>query len=196
METWREVAGIDVFNPPREAAKTPSMLKEMHDAGFKLKVLVTEACQYGCPHMMTHACSVAEDKRLYLNSKCGSYEFSNVFRSNFFQPKWLKYIDEYVDIYKISGRNSYDYELSPILDAYILGKEFTYIDEISTFGFSNPLAKFKEKDIRIKLSDIPEKTRYCEAKECNKTCFMCYDIFDRKYGIPNRDKIISIKNGL
>ena len=35
MELWRNLAGIEIFNPPREAGRTPSMLKEMYNAGFK-----------------------------------------------------------------------------------------------------------------------------------------------------------------
>jgi hypothetical protein len=49
----------------------------------------------------------------------------------------------------------------------------TYIDEISTFGGKSAIIDLKHNGVRIKISDIPEKTRYCEAKECNTTCFIC-----------------------
>ena len=37
MEIWREQCGAQVFNPPREILRTPTKLKEMHAAGFRLK---------------------------------------------------------------------------------------------------------------------------------------------------------------
>ena len=171
MKLWETLAGVSIFNPPREAAKTPSMLKEMHSAGFKLKVLLNEACLYGCPFTINHACGVAEGKKTYIS--CSLNDYSNALRTNLFLPQWLDTIDEYVYCYKLSGRDSSYNTLKNILDAYILQKPMTYIDEISTFGGKNAIRDLKSNGVRIKISDIPEKTRYCEAKECNTTCFIC-----------------------
>jgi hypothetical protein len=171
MKLWESLAGISTFNPPREAAKTPSMLKEMHKAGFKLKVLLNEACLYGCPFTINHACGVAEGKKTHIS--CSLNDYSNALRTNLFLPQWLDTIDEYVYCYKLSGRDA-SYEcLKKILDAYILQKPMTYIDEISTYGGKSAIRDLESNGIRIKISDIPEKTRYCEAKECNTSCFIC-----------------------
>lgn len=171
MKLWESLAGISTFNPPREAAKTPSMLKEMHKAGFKLKVLLNEACLYGCPFTINHACGVAEGKKTHIS--CSLNDYSNALRTNLFLPQWLDTIDEYVYCYKLSGRDA-SYEcLKKILDAYILQKPMTYIDEISTYGGKSAIRDLEDNGIRIKISDIPEKTRYCEAKECNTSCFIC-----------------------
>ena len=59
MEIWREQCGAQVFNPPREILRTPTKLKEMHAAGFKLKCLINEGCLMGCPNSMCHNLSVA-----------------------------------------------------------------------------------------------------------------------------------------
>ena len=171
MKLWEGLAGVTLFNPPREAAKTPSMLKEMHSAGFKLKVLLNEACLYGCPFTINHACGVAEGTKQYIS--CSLNDFSNALRTNLFLPQWLDTIDEYVYCYKLSGRDCYYNNLKNILAAYILQNPMTYIDEISTFGGKSAIRDLKSNGIRIKISDIPEKTRYCEAKDCNTTCFIC-----------------------
>lgn len=171
MNLWRELAGVNVFNPPREAAKTPSMLKEMAKEGFKLKVLLNEACVYGCPYTINHACSVAEQTSVF--TQCMSGDYANALRTNLFLPEWMDSIDDYVYCYKLAGREApYDF-LKNILDAYILQKPMTYIDEFATYGGGSVLMKLSNRGVRIKVSDIPEKTRYCEAKECNKTCFIC-----------------------
>ena len=59
MEIWREKCGVTVFNPPREILRAPSKLKEMHDAGYKLKCLINEGCLMGCPNSMCHNLSVS-----------------------------------------------------------------------------------------------------------------------------------------
>jgi collagenase-like PrtC family protease len=177
MNLWREIAGVDVFNPPREAAKTPSMLKEMSEAGFKLKVLVNEACVYGCPYTINHACSVAEQKSVFTHCIAGDY--ANALRTNLFLPSWLESIDEYVYCFKLSGRESSYTQLKNILDAYIKQVPFEYIDEFATFGSNSVITELMNREIRIKVSDIPDKTRYCEAKECNKTCFLCSSLMNR-----------------
>lgn len=171
MDLWREKAGINIFNPPREAAKTPSMLKEMYNAGFKLKVLVNEACTYGCPYTINHACSISEG--VSTESICGCNDLANSLRSNLFLPEWLETIDEYVYCYKLAGRVSGYNKLKTTFDSYIHNKPYSYIDEISTYGSNNPILYLLRNNVRIKPSDIPEKTRYCEAKKCNKTCFVC-----------------------
>jgi hypothetical protein len=172
MNLWRELAGIDIFNPPREAGRSPFMLKEMHREGFKLKVLVNEACLYGCPYSLNHACSVSENTCVY--NKCFCDDYANALRSNFVHPKWLDDLDEYVYCYKLSGRDSSLKRLKNIFDAYIHQKEFVYINDIITKGWGNAISLLEYEGIKIPESIIPNKLRYCECKECNKTCFLCF----------------------
>lgn len=178
MEMWAKI-GVDFFNPPREAARTPSMLKEMHNAGFKLKVLLNEACIYGCSHMYNHACAVSEHKNSL--STCCNDDLSNAFKTNLFLPRWLDEIDEYCDIYKLSGRSIFYKQLKNVFDAYILQKPFTYIHEYATMGKQNPINILQQRGINIKDTDIPDKLRYCECKQC-KTCNVCDNLLKKSMG--------------
>ncbi len=175
MDVWNNLVGIDTFNPPREAAKTPSMLKEMHDAGYKLKVIVNQACMYGCGYMFNHSCGITKMAEF----NCQHDNPVNIFRTNAILPEWLKYIDEYVDVYKIVGRHFNNNQLKFILDAYILGKPYNFLDEIISTNSTSLIRDFSTIGIRIRPEDIPEKTRYCEAKDCDKTCFICRDTYNK-----------------
>lgn len=172
MELWRKLAGIDVFNPPREAAKTPTMLKEMHDAGFKLKVLVNEACMYGCPYTVTHGCATAGGFEVF--NQCFYGDAVDALKTNLVLPRWLEHLDEYVYCYKLSGREYPLEKLKDIFDAYILQKQMPSVYHYSTFGRKSVFYTLREYGITITDDDIPEKTRYCEARYCN-TCLECYN---------------------
>lgn len=178
MEMWANI-GVEIFNPPREAARTPSMLKEMSNAGFKLKVLLNEACIYGCAYMYNHSCVIAENKKDFFN--CGNYDLSNVFRTNLFLPRWLNHIDEYTYTYKLSGRNVNYKKMKTILDAYILQKPIQYIHEYSTYSSANPINLLANINIKIKDSDIPDKLIYCECKNC-KDCLICKELLSKYIG--------------
>jgi hypothetical protein len=184
MELWAKI-GVEIFNPPREAARTPSMLKEMSTAGFKLKVLLNEACIYGCAYMYNHACSVAEGLITYEN--CCNEDLTNALKTNIFLPRWMEHIDEYVYMYKLSGRLSPYHKLKKTLDAYILQKPIEYIHEYSTHSDNNPLIKLFNARIKIKDSDIPDKLRYCECKTCNK-CTICIDTLNAIMERNNNEK--------
>ena len=95
-------------------------------------------------------------------------------RSNLILPSWLQYLDEYVDVYKLAGRGSSYNKISNILNAYI-GQKSMNIDKYASMGRSNPLSRLADMNIFISESDIPDKVRYCECKECEKTCFQCKD---------------------
>jgi collagenase-like PrtC family protease len=173
MDVWNNLVGIDVFNPPREAAKSPSMLKEMRNAGYKLKVIVNQACMYGCGYMLNHSCGITKLTEI----DCGHRNPVNIFRTNVVIPEWLDYLDEYVDIYKIVGRHFNNNEMKYILDAYILGTPYKFLDEIISMNKRSYINILKMAGIRIRPDDIPSKTRYCEAKDCDKTCFVCRDAY-------------------
>jgi hypothetical protein len=176
MDLWNTEVGITYFNPPREACKSPKLLKEMSDAGYKLKVLINEACVYGCGYTINHACSVVGG--LGDNTNCFSNDLHNALKTNLFLPRWLKHIDEYVSVYKLAGR-VYDLEKMKFLfDSYILEKPFTYLDEISAMGHHSTIRILKDRyNIRIPETIVPEKTRYCECKECD-SCRICDNIID------------------
>ena len=187
MEYWRDVAGIEVFNPPREFCRKPKVLKEMADAGFKLKVLINEACLFDCPHFMNHCAHYANGTNRGYD--CLDYKDDLIFKSNLFLPEWMPIIDDYVFCYKIAGRNLSLNTLKSFFDSYILRKKYSYIDEIANYSRYNIIQKMIDKGIRIKPTDIPLKVISCECKNCS-TCTMCSDAMKRvynRYNISEKD---------
>ena len=169
MEQWRHAVGVTLFNPPREAARTPSLLKELYNEGFKLKVLVNEGGMYGCSYKYTGHCG-----------NCMKYDMTNALRSNLFLPRWLDYIDEYVDVFKLSGRMETRETLRKIYDSYILQKPFEYINDIVVCkNRTNPIRVLeREHNIRIKECDISDNLATCENRNCFKGCSICETLFD------------------
>ena len=103
MEMWHDYAGINVFNPPRDFIRRPEKLKEMRATGYKLKYLVNESCMFGCPQNKNHVMAWAVDNCEFM-AQCHHNVTSNFFRGVSIVPRWMKQLDPYVDIYKISGR--------------------------------------------------------------------------------------------
>jgi collagenase-like PrtC family protease len=174
MELWRDDCGVTVFNPPREILRSPAKLKEMHDAGFKIKAIVNESCLYGCPETINHC--MAFSFGLLIAGRCDRNDEANFFRSNWVIPRWLDKLDEYVDIYKIAGRGLSTNYIFNTLEAYKEGKEVDDIREIVEGGTYFIAKSFKRP---IPSKDIPDKLLTCECKECNKTCFMCRDLVSK-----------------
>lgn len=195
MEIWRETCGTTTFNPPREILRSFSKLKEMHDMGFRLKCLVNEACLMGCPNTFNHSLSIAL-RCLGTLDNCCQRGIGDILRANYILPRWQKYYDEYVDVYKISGRESKkDYPFFA-LDAYL--REENSIP-LSALMHGGTMAQFKKNvpvEIRKKLTldKIPDKLMTCECKNC-KQCGLCEKI--AKTYIPKEywDKFYAVDYG-
>jgi hypothetical protein len=180
MDMWKQLADIDIFNAPREAGRMIPLLKEMKSHGLKTKILLNESCIFGCPFSFKHQIDLALQRDTYYDV-CHSYDYTNAFKTNLILPKWLNDLDEYVYCYKLSGRVALKENLINYLDAYILGKKFTYINDYTCYGELNPIGILEKKfGIKIKEDDIPDKLKYCECKDCNITCFLCSDLY-KKY---------------
>ena len=175
MAIWRDNIGVKLFNPPREILRLPSKLKEMHNAGFRLKCIVNEGCLIGCPNSLNHQMCVA--LRCYNGSYCVQRGVADIFRSNWILPRWQKYYDEYVDVYKISGR------AEPV--EYIFYALDAYINEVNTIPLSNLMINGVMKVMRaycslaslnaITLDKIPDKLAFCECHDC-KNCKLCKNV--------------------
>ena len=176
MEIWREKCGVTVFNPPREILRAPSKLKEMHDAGYKLKCLINEGCLMGCPNSMCHNLSVSLQFNPCMLSCC-QCGVGDIFRGNWILPRWQKHFDEYVDIYKIAGRNSEaDYPFRT-MDAYVTENNSLPLSELmfsGTIGFAAHMLPAKVLK-QITLDKVPDKLLTCECKECAQ-CNLCNKI--------------------
>jgi hypothetical protein len=175
MEYWQKHCGITVFNPPREILRSPRLLKEMHNAGFKIKALINESCLYGCPQTINHAMSNSVGPEI--GSECSKGDPSNFFRSNWVLPRWLNFLDEYVDIYKINGRTAIDYQyIFRALDAYTKRED---VDDLKKIVLGGTYNKIKRTMNDIPTKEIPDKLLTCECKECNKTCFICDELYKK-----------------
>lgn len=174
MNLWKENAGISIFNPPREILRSPEKLKEFKNAGFKLKCIVNESCLYGCPETINHCMALAAENMTLKN--CNRNDLANVFRSNWIIPRWLKKLDDYVDIYKISGRLKPTKYIFKTLDAYINEIDDIDLSDILTGG---TIGYILDNKIKIPVKDIPDKLLTCECKNCNVDCFVCSNLMQK-----------------
>ena len=173
MAIWQEKCGIKMFNPPREILRMPSKLKEMHDAGFKLKCLINEGCLIGCPNSFYHNMSVS--LRCYAGMlSCCQSGVGDIFRANWILPRWQKYFDEYVDVYKISGRNEPGDYAFRTMDAYLAENNDKPLMEVMLSGTVNFAKRAVPEEVlrNITLDKVPDKLLTCECKECKK-CGLC-----------------------
>ena len=185
MEIWREKCGVTVFNPPREILRVPTKLKEMHEAGYKLKCLINEGCLMGCPNSMCHNLSISLRCYAGILSCCQS-GIGDIFRGNWILPRWQKHYDVLMDIYKIAGRNSEgDYPFKT-MDAYLTENNDMPLTDLMISGTSMFARHMLPPEIlrQITLDKVPDKLLTCECKECAR-CNLCTkilsDIVPKKY---------------
>ena len=173
MEIWREKCGVTVFNPPREIMRVPSKLKEMHDAGYILKCLINEGCLMGCPNSFNH--NLAISLQCYAGTlSCCQNGIADLFRANWILPRWQKYYDEYVDVYKIVGRNSEEDYPFRTLDAYLNENDTMPLCDLMISGTTLFARRMLPEVIlkNITLDTVPDKLMTCGCKECNR-CKLC-----------------------
>jgi len=182
MDYWNEKCGTTTFNPAREVTRMPSILKTFKNRGYRIKCIVNEACLFGCPVSITHVTKQSDnchDNKLCVGN-CYQDNLANIFRSNYLIPRWLKYYDKYIDIYKIAPRTVSTDTLNDFIDCYVNEKDdedlckFTSTGTISNFNIinHNRIAFKKLNPIQIKCKDVPDKLMTCECKRCN-TCKIC-----------------------
>ena len=183
MELWKTYCGATVFCPTRDILRTPGLLKKMHDAGFTLKCMVNESCRYGCPQQMTHCFGDINTKipnGIYY--ACSNMKEDAILKCNWILPRWLKYLDEYVDIYKIVGRGSTIEKIVSMLDAYINERDDIYLDDFIYGGAA------RGNHINLPTNIIPDKLLTCECKDCNN-CNLCNELIEQ-YKLENNDESI------
>ncbi len=176
MEIWREKCGVTVFNPPREILRSPSKLKEMHKAGYILKCLINEGCLMGCPNSFCHNLSISLHCYAGMLSCCQN-GIADIFRANWILPRWQKHYDEYVDVYKIAGRNSEKDYPFVAMDAYLTENNSMPLVDLMFSGtvmFARHMAPVEILKL-ITLDKVPDKLMTCECRECSR-CNLCNKI--------------------
>ena len=166
MRLWQENCGATIFNPPRDILRTPELLKKMHDEGFKLKCIVNESCRYGCPQQMIHCFSAGTINKPYYY-ECGNMTETGILKCNWVLPRWLKQLDEYVDVYKIAGRGATLERIVSMLDAYINERDDIHLDDF-LYG-----AVYRGPHSNLPTNMIPDKLLTCGGMDCGKGCNLC-----------------------
>jgi hypothetical protein len=172
MQLWKENCGISVFNPPRDILRMPKLLEKMHDCGFKLKCIVNESCKYGCTQQMAHCFSGYHIHGSCLYECNHLQDESDVLRCNWILPRWLTYLDPYVDIYKIVGRGAPLDRISSMLDAYINERDDIYLDDFIYGGV------YRGLHYNIPTNVIPDKLLTCGCADCNIKCSLCNQVIE------------------
>lgn len=179
MRLWRDRFDVKVFNPPREILRYPSQLKMMAEQGFKLKCLINEGCLIGCANQFNHNLGIAM-RCLGTMDSCLQRGIGDVLRSNWILPRWQKYYDDYVSIYKIAGRNSVgDYPFRT-MDAYLTENNSMPFSELMLSGVSLYFSKFVPESVSksFTIDQIPDRIAFCECRNCD-SCHFC-DEFMKK----------------
>lgn len=171
-EYWYDEAGISVFNPPRESLRNPQLLKNIKSDKWKIKCLVNEACLYGCPQNINHACYLSVGSELHTAYFCNrsTWRYSDILRTNFILPRWLKYFDDIVDIYKLSGRACPTEKIVDMLDAYINERNDVNLLRIITWRVDIQDSRFI-----IPVNRVPDKLLDCKCSDCD-SCKICENV--------------------
>ena len=165
MRAWQEGVGINLFNPPRTAARDIPMLKKLKEHGFRLKVLVDEQCFFGCPETLDHVIRPIYDRV----GPCYRDKAENYFKGTWVLPRWLDILDQYVDVWKITGRYRDSDFLFNTLKHYVAGDD-CWLEEIC-----DDYLKSGQYMERIPTEAIPDKLLYCRCENCG-TCHTCQQL--------------------
>ena len=159
LDCWRDFANITLVNPNRPMARNIPYLKKLKNAGYKIKLLINEKCSIICPN---YICSCS---RFEQDSQCAAYVCKTTpLQSCIVLPRWLNELDEYVDIYKLTGRMfKLDYVLNQ-LELYILRTDNCLYNELHQ-GCNIPL----------NCKDIPDHLLHCNYTNCNQ-CGKCKEL--------------------
>ena len=170
VRVWNELLHLHFVNPPRQAGRMPGFLKDLHDHGFKLKVLCNESCFFGCPQMAAHCLSIAvkHNRRVDIDKGCYLGSTENFFKGCYLLPRWLEKLDPYVDVWKIQGRYMQTDYIFKTLEHYVKGEDCPLSEIFDEF---HQCPTKDGKDISTEL--IPDKLLTCEMKDCHRTCFLC-----------------------
>ena len=191
IQMWDEILHIDCFNLPREYGRNIEAIKKVKQKGFKTKVLLNEVCKLYCENGLKHrlAQSMNEDYINFMDT-ASSYDYKlNTLRSCLVIPRWLKYIDNYVDVYKLFGK-TYDLEyLSSMFDCYLQQRNDILLRDLMRPGCPSMQRNFKYYDLPVSMLD--DELMFCNMENC-KSCNKCRKNIEKYDKFFNQSNIIFI----
>jgi hypothetical protein len=169
---YKEGLKVDYYNLPREYGRRIDKIKEFHDKGFKTKILINEGCVLYCVNGLKHRFQNANN-----NVDFSTYYFGdtnlNTIKSCLVLPKWLKYINDYVDILKIEGKTYSSEFLINTLDCYIEQREDVSFNELWGCDYACPSIN-KRLIGKINTNLLPDKLMFCH-NQCDE-CSICSNL--------------------
>lgn len=160
---YREYCDVDLVNPTRDAGRNINLLKKLKEHGYKIKVLLNEPCDITCPNLVSF-CKRSQSS----DYPCVNFRYENSpIRNCIVLPRWLDILDEYVEIYKITGKYYPTDYLFKIFDLYLSRSDDCYLN--------NFLPGLR---LSIPVRDIPDDVLHCD-KDCSN-CTICED-FHKKF---------------
>lgn len=155
---------------PREALRNTELLENIKNDKWKIKCLVNEACIYGCPQNINHACYLSLTGGINISCFCNrnDWRYSDLLRTNFILPRWLKNFDNLVDIYILSGRRAPTFKIVDILDAYV--NERNDVNLLRIIMWRNNI---KAEHYMIPMNRVPYKLLTCRCKVCESVMRQC-----------------------
>ena len=175
MRIWQEKCNISVFTPSRDLLRMPEQLKKIHNEGFKIMGIVNGSCLFGCTQQLIHCFNIGKNSENYC-FECNQPLNEEILKCNWILPRWLKYLDEYIDIYKITGRRMTTQRIISILNIYINEQDNITIDDFISGNVRKGI------HLNIPTNIIPDKLLTCECKDCNKGCNLCKEIIEQLGG--------------
>lgn len=174
IENWRVYGGLTSFNPPRQIVRCPDKLEDFYSSGIKLKVLINEACYFGCSSMINH-CVLRSTSIKYSFSCLKDYPI-NILRGCYVTKDYYDYLDKFIDVYKLTGKACDLNGLKKIFDYYILCKDVNNLLDV-IYGPAVLIFKKLFPGVVLNPKDLPKYLFKCECKNCFNGCDVCTKFF-------------------
>lgn len=177
LDNWRDYANITLVNPNRPISRNIPYLKKLKKAGYRIKLLINEDCNLLCPNYVC-AGSVSDDF-ICTSRTCNLTPL----QSCTLLPRWLNELDEYCEIFKLTGRLvNLAFTLNQ-LELYIMRTDDCYYHELHA-GCQVP----------ILCKDIPDYLLHCGYTNC-KTCGKCRALMEKfaKQYLDSLPKFVVVK---
>jgi collagenase-like PrtC family protease len=175
--------GFDIINLDRDINQDIKLIKKISKSvPSKIKLLVNECCLNECLFRAQHFNLLChhekgmeyQDRIPCVNQVSGSPW--TILKSSFILPRDLSEYDNYVDTYKLAGRNMPTKLLKYLLDSYFYRREKgDLLGILSSYGlyvWKNNFVKNNDRIPLLRMEDIPRDYRKI-VNNCDFNCNSC-----------------------